>query len=138
MAKFRKGDRVSIQGVISADYVHEGKIKVQVEPYHDIFVPQADIAMVRPDIIVGDTVWCPGRGTKHATVLATIEDHVWVSYGDGNYATWHAPQVQRIDLDAAPAEEPAIAPPCAAPDPQPEPVQAEVPDDAIDLDDLPF
>ncbi|RUV65191.1 MAG: hypothetical protein E5X35_11680 [Mesorhizobium sp.] len=116
MAKFRKGDRVSIQGVIAGDYVHEGKIKVQVEPYHDIFVEMSDVTMVRPNILVGDTVWCPEKGHAHATVLAIGEEHLWVSFGDGNYATWWAPQVQRIDPEAVPAEP---EPPPIAPDPIP-------------------
>ncbi|UVC14746.1 hypothetical protein [Mesorhizobium onobrychidis] len=137
MAKFRKLDRVSIQGVINGNYIHEGKIKVRIEPYSDIFVEISDLTMVRPDIVVGDTVWRPDKSTTHATVLATIDDHLWVSFGDGNYATWYAPQVQRLDLDAAPAEmEPQpIAPSTepVEPPPDPAPVAATDPDD-----DLPF
>lgn len=97
MTKFRNGDRVSIEAVISSGYTHEGKIKVRVEPYHDIFVMLSDLKMVQPVFAIGDLVRCPEKGTATAEVLAISGDHLWVSFGDGNYATWWVSLVERVD-----------------------------------------
>lgn len=97
MNKFRNGDRVSIEAVVSSDYTHEGKIKIRVEPYYDIFVATINLKMVQPVFAVGDMVQCPEKGTDAAEILAVSGDHLWVSFGNGNYATWWASLVERVE-----------------------------------------
>lgn len=98
MTKFRNGDRVSIEAVVSSDYTHEGKIKVRVEPYHDIFVAMADLKMVQPVFAVGDMVQS-NKSPPAAEILAISGEHLWVSFADGNYATWWASLVERVDQE---------------------------------------
>ena len=68
MATFRNGDRVTVKAeVISDPYDFDGtqKVKLRVEPYHDIFVPVSDLTMDRPDIRVGDAVeWTVGEAVR--------------------------------------------------------------------------
>lgn len=64
--------------------------------------------MVHPVIVLGDTLRLKdGSGPSGATVLAIADDHAWVSFGDGNYATWWLNLVERVD--ASEAEELAVA-----------------------------
>lgn len=98
MKSFRKGDRVLIEGEIDSDYVNDGRIRVLIEPYADVFARVSDITMKRPHIVVGDRVRKLGM---HGVVMAIGEDHLWVSLGGGDYATWWAPDVERVDPEPA-------------------------------------
>jgi|SRR6185369_13872461 len=83
MTAFRKGDVVTIQGTIDSGFVHEGKIKVRIEPYSDVYANVADIKMVRPVIEVGDSVTYPADGYKSGEVLAIIDGWCWVMLSTG-------------------------------------------------------
>ncbi|TIN80738.1 hypothetical protein [Mesorhizobium sp.] len=111
MPKFRKGDAVSVEGKVDSDYVHDGKIKIRVEPYHDFFVNVADLKMVRPVIEVGDSVTYPSEGYKVGEVLAIIDGYCWVKLAatanpfappeagtsDGLRVSWPIACINRVD-----------------------------------------
>lgn len=99
MPKFRKGDRITIEATVAADYVLDsGKIKIEIEPYHDFFVHQDNITMLRPEFKVGDhIVWPDGDESYAGHVLSIANDHLWVDMGAGNYATVWADNAMRVD-----------------------------------------
>ncbi|TIV83838.1 MAG: hypothetical protein E5V64_06645 [Mesorhizobium sp.] len=124
---FRKGDTVTIQGVIDSDWIHDGQIKVRVEPYHDFFAKITDLRMVLPVIDVGDTVQYPSEGYKAGTVLAVIDGYCWVKTYEGR-ASWPVSAVNRVDPSAIISAEVQPTPPPAPPAGEP----------AVADDDLPF
>ncbi|TIL34264.1 hypothetical protein [Mesorhizobium sp.] len=104
MERFRKGDVVTIEGVIDSDYVHDGKIKIRVEPYHDFYGNVSGLKMVRPVIDVGDNVTYPAEGYKTGKVLAIIDGYCWVKlengYG-GGHVSWPISSINRVDPEPA-------------------------------------
>ncbi len=117
MNTFRKGDVVTVQGTIDSGFIHEGKIKVRVEPYSDVYADVADIKMVTPVIVVGDEVTCPSEGYKSGKVLAIIDDYCWVKldappsfsppgegFINGIRVSWPIACVNRVDPPAEPAD----------------------------------
>lgn len=99
MPKFRKGDRVTIEATVATDYVlDDGKIKVHVEPYHDLFVNQNDMTMLRPDFKIGDRVtWSVGEKPFTGHVLSLHGDHLGVDLGNAEYATVWAGSAMRLN-----------------------------------------
>ncbi len=104
MAKFRKGDVVTVQATIDSDYVLDGgKIKVRIEPYHDIFVLLTDMSMVQPMFEVGDVVaWETHDGADSWTgrILSISGEHLWCLLDDGSFATVWASKAQRVEPEA--------------------------------------
>ena len=99
MQKFREGDRVTIEATIATNYVlDDGKIKIRIEPYHDIFVNQNDLTMSRPDFRVGDRVtWSVGEQSFTGHVLSIHDDHLWIDLGNVDYATVWTGKAMRLD-----------------------------------------
>lgn len=101
MGKFRKGDAVSIEGVIDSNHVLDGSgggtIKVRIAPYHDVFVSMDAITMRRATIEVGDKVMRKDEGPGR--VLAIAGENLWVEFNGGldGYDTWDALEVTRVD-----------------------------------------
>lgn len=107
MPKFRKGDVVSIDVVVESNPFGQGDVRVRTHGgYTDIYAKASQLTMKRPMIEVGDTVRCPTNGTATATVLSVAEEHVWVSLGNGDYATWWVPKVERVEPEPD-ADEPS-------------------------------
>lgn len=106
--QFRKGDMVEIAGVIDSNYEIDGKLKVSIKPYHDIFVDRSEITLSRATFKIGDMVTRKDEGP--GCVLAIAGDNLWVEFesGRGGYDTWAADEVNRVD----PADE---TPPSAYP-----------------------
>lgn len=108
MTTFRIGDKVTVKAVVVSDLLDfdgTAKIKVAVEPYHDIFVPASEIEMVRPDFRKGDMVdWTVGTTIFRGEVIAIAEDHLWVRMGGGEFATVFVSDATRVD-DVASADE---------------------------------
>ena len=50
MTAFRKGDVVTIQSTIDSGFVHEGKVKVRIEPYSDVYANVALTAIGRLEV----------------------------------------------------------------------------------------
>lgn len=109
MSKFRKGDVVTIEGTIDSGFEHEGKIKIRVEPYSDVYANVADIKMVRPVINVGDSVTYPADGYKAGTVLAIIDGWCWAMLSTGygsERVSWPISCINRVDPEPEPVEAP--------------------------------
>jgi len=101
MNKFRKDDRVSVEGVIASDHFFNGKAKVRFEHYNEAYFDIDELKMVKPAFLVGDIVIHSDQ-PRHAEVLAIVGDHLWVSFAIGDFATWHASLVRRVDPDPKP------------------------------------
>lgn len=110
MTKFRKGDVVSIEVTVGANYIHDGKIKVMAGGYNEFYAETSSLTMVRSDIKVGDTVALKDDilDDHRGEVLAVQYDHLWVSLGEGAFGTWWIDKVVRVD--PVEAEEPAVDP----------------------------
>ncbi|MBZ9600708.1 hypothetical protein [Phyllobacterium chamaecytisi] len=109
MTKFRKGDVVLVQAVVASDYHGADAVKIDIPRFGETYAPLGNVKMLHPRIEVGDTVWADS-GTGTATVLAIEDDHAWVSFGDGNYATWWISKVVRVDPDPVKVEELPVDP----------------------------
>lgn len=114
-ALLREGDVVSVNGVVlSAPFDFDGtsKVKIRVEPYHDIFVIASDVTVVRPDFRVGDRVtWSTHDGADSwaGHILSIANDHLWVQLDDGSFSTVWASKASRVDpkaVDPDPVEPP--------------------------------
>lgn len=109
MGKFRTGDLVSINLVVeSLAFNNGGDIRLRMPDggYQDYYAKVSDLAMVKPKFESGDTVtWSLPDGLKQfvGDVLSIAEDHLWISLGEGNYATVWAGSAMRVD-DEEPAE----------------------------------
>lgn len=86
--KFKKGDLVSITGVVKYDQTNE-RVSVQVD-YQDVTVSVEDAILVRPFFKAGDKARLPNKpfgeltGFTDVEVLATHEEFVWIKDADGS------------------------------------------------------
>jgi hypothetical protein len=105
MAKFRKGDVVSLEVIVESHF-QGNDVRLRLEAgYQDIYAKADQIRMVRPDIKVEDTIeWEVGGIINSGEVIGVADDHAWVKYGDGNFATVALKFASRVDLPA-PEEE---------------------------------
>lgn len=122
-ALLREGDVVSINGtVMSSPFDFEGawKVKIRVEPYHEIFVAAPDVTVVRPKFCVGDSVELFVAGRFGDPVLGEVKaidgESLWVLRRTGGFDTWEMNRCRR----AAPSATDAPDEPHAA---EPEPVE---------------
>lgn len=108
-ALLREGDVVSVSGVVLSspfDFDGTSKVKIRVEPYHDIFVLASDVSVVRHEFRVGDKVqWTAsseGMGSAYTGhVLSIANDHLWVQLDDGSFSTVWASKASRVDPEPA-------------------------------------
>lgn len=86
--KFKKGDLVSITGVVKYDQ-DNNRVSVQVD-YQDVTVPVEEAVLVRPFFKAGDRARLPNApfgeltGFTDVEVLATHEEFVWIKEADGS------------------------------------------------------
>lgn len=103
-AALRKGDVVSVNGVVLSDpndFNGTMKVRVKVEPYHDIYVLAAHVNMVRPEFQEGDKVQWGENDLEEpfsGQVLAIANDHLWVDRGDGNFSTVWINEASRVAI----------------------------------------
>lgn len=121
-ALLREGDVVSVSGVVLSspfDFDGTSKVKIRVEPYHDIFVLASDVSVVRPEFRVGDTVELVVAGRFGAPVLGEVKaidgDSLWVRRLTGGLDTWEMNRVRRADPDEPQAADPDPVEPPPAP-----------------------
>lgn len=121
-ALLREGDVVSVNGVVLSspfDFDGTSKVKIRVEPYHDIFVLASDVSVVRPQFRVGDTVELVVAGRFGAPVLGEVKaidgDSLWVRRLTGGLDTWEMNRVRRADPDEPQAADPDPVEPPPAP-----------------------
>ncbi|ESZ60686.1 hypothetical protein NL532_24305 [Mesorhizobium sp. C120A] len=115
MTTFRKGDVVTIVGTIDSGYQTDGKIKVRIEPYSDVYANVADLKMVRPIIEVGDMVTYPAEGYRAGKILAILNGWCWVNVENGlggsELFSWPLSCLNRADpepeIEAAPVSDAA-------------------------------
>ena len=94
----RKGDQVSIVGVVKHTPDGNEKVFVQLPDYHsDVWVSQDAVKLVQADFDVGDKCTWEGFGTDPATVLAISDGHAWIDMGGGAYCTRLLTAIERVD-----------------------------------------
>ena len=94
----RKGDKVSITGIIKHAPEGKEKVFVQLPDYHnDVWVSQDALTLVQADFEVGDKCTWDGFGDVPALVLAISDGHAWIDMGGGAYCTRLLTAIQRID-----------------------------------------
>ena len=106
MAKFRKGDVVTVEGVVESAY--DGmKLKIVLPDYQSLYVDRDQVTMRQENIEVGDEVQqydkndflmegCTGK------VIAVHCEELWVLSKNGRASTMWVRRVARIDPDATP------------------------------------
>jgi hypothetical protein len=108
--KFRKGDTVSMTLVVES-FFGTGDVRLrQPGEYTDIYAKARDLEMVKPAFDIGDRVtWCnyDGTDTYVGDVLFVAEDHLWVSRGNGEYATVWTGKAMRVDAEPTREDEAA-------------------------------
>lgn len=123
MVTFRKGDLVSVSGQIVGrpiDFDVEMKVRVHIDPYHEIWVPTTIVTMARPNFEVGDRVeWKSAGDYYRGEVLAISGEHLWIDRGEGNYATVWTGLATRLDPEPEPKHVAADEDPEPIPDLEP-------------------
>lgn len=99
--KFRKGDKVSVSGVV--EYDHDGSNDVLFfkipGTYQSIGLTpdqwaNAGVKLEEPNFVVGDRVtWTDGTGSGE--ILSLNEGHAWIGMGGGDYCTRMVSTIQR-------------------------------------------
>ena len=101
--KYRKGDKVSIVGIIKHTPDDDAdRIFIAVPDYHaDIWVSQKVVTLVQADFEVGDKCQWGGTGEclGSGTVLAISDGHAWIDLGGGDYCTRLLTKIERIEED---------------------------------------
>ncbi|KPH04534.1 hypothetical protein CO657_26270 (plasmid) [Rhizobium acidisoli] len=90
--KFRKGDIVTLQAVVDNHYsdnevnypVLSGKVSIRVGDQRDTFLVTPDQLEIRvPHFSKGDRIRKTDSKHIEGTVVATVEDKVWVQFDHG-------------------------------------------------------
>lgn len=105
MERFRKGDRVSIEATVRYDQPEGDWVFLDIGS--GASVNASLITMIAPHFDVGDFVaasYGNGEGA-FGHVQAVSDKMVWVKHASGDYATYDASMVRRLDPEAfAPVE----------------------------------
>ncbi len=105
---FRKGDTVSLQGVIKHNYDEtdsDKRVFVDVIGSHDtLWMKPEDITLVGQLFEVGDSArWLVSGGQEvsyqYGTVLAINDDHAWIDLGNGDYCTRLLTTIERVEVN---------------------------------------
>lgn len=97
--QFKKGDVISVQGVVRYDQSDEA-IAIQVG-HTDVYLRAEMVTLVRPFFKPGDTAYLPNapfgelRGFTEVEVIATHEEFVWLKDPDGKTNVALATDLQR-------------------------------------------
>ncbi|MCF6120844.1 hypothetical protein L2449_28885 [Mesorhizobium muleiense] len=95
MERFRKGDRVSIETTVRYDQHENGWVFLEIGS--GASVDASLVTMVAPRFDVGELV---AAGDGHGHVKAVSDKMVWVKHPSGDYATYKASMVRRLDPEA--------------------------------------
>lgn len=100
--KFRKGDKVSLVGVVKYDSDQidtDGDKRIFVTVGHDdLWLKPEMVKMVAPVFEVDDDVsWDDIDGTQVGTILAISNEHAWLDLGGGGYCTRMLHTISRVD-----------------------------------------
>lgn len=96
MRSYRKGDRVSLLGIVRHDQRDEGTVYVDVDGhYAAVSVKAADVTLVYPHIEVGERVRWSNRETGE--VIGVDDGNLWVKTDNGSRYTWPAVEVTVLE-----------------------------------------
>jgi hypothetical protein len=101
--KYRKGDTVSIKGVVEYNQREDKDVFVRVHG-HTHMISSEELTMVSPLFEVGDSVMWPAPNQprsdvfQYGTILAIADDHAWISIGAGDYCTRLLFSIQRVEI----------------------------------------
>lgn len=107
MERFRKGDRVSIETTVRHDQREDDWVFLDIGS--GASVDASLVTMIAPHFDVGDFVAASDGNGEGAFghVKAVSDKMVWLKHPSGDYATYEASKVRRLDPDAfAPVEIP--------------------------------
>jgi preprotein translocase subunit YajC len=96
---FRRGDNVSVTGVVTQNHYQDEKVQIQLESHHSrIRVEAAVVTMVQPRFDLGDAVeFTDDDGGLHGTIIAIQNGHAWVDLGDEKYRTFPLSSIVRVE-----------------------------------------
>lgn len=105
--KYRKGDKVSVLGIVKHNQNEDKNIFVDVIGTHDtLWLKPEDMTLVAPMFEVGDKCqWAsdPAIGVAEddpiGTILAISDGHAWIDRGGGDYCTRMLTTIERVDID---------------------------------------
>ena len=106
---FRKGDKVSIAGIIKHDEGDNGRVFVRIEDHHeDLWLKTETLKLIQPHFAVDDK--CSFNFTNRegtdvigvGHILAISDGHAWIDMGGGEYCTRTLTSIERVDEDLIP------------------------------------
>ena len=103
---YRKGDKVSVLGIVKHNQNEDKNIFVDVIGSHDtLWLKPEDMTLVEPMFEVGDgctftyTSTGAGETTGTGVILAISDGHAWIDRGGGDYCTRMLTTIERVDSD---------------------------------------
>jgi len=99
---YRKGDKVSVLGIVKHNQNEDKNIFVDVIGSHEtLWLEPKDMTLVAPMFEVGDECQWGGTGESLGigTVLAISDGHAWIDRGGGDYCTRMLTTIERVDSD---------------------------------------
>lgn len=124
MTAFRKGDRVSIEGVVDTDMLNDNEVRVTLDGVwgsgSHYYIKVGNLRMVQAGLAIGDRVELPrgGRGE----VVGIFAAMVWAKLDTGAFTSIPAVDCTRVDPEPAhdpdfdEIEEPPVPPTAEAPE----------------------
>lgn len=94
MARFRKGDIVTVRTTVRWDQTEKDRISVDLG-YSYSTVETEDVELIVPHLEAGERVRFSGDSV---TVVSVNGEHTWIKYDDGRQLIVAAADVDRIDL----------------------------------------
>jgi len=94
---YRKGDIVSVLGIVRHDEGDDDGVFVDITDRHDtLWVSPKGLTLVAAKFEVGDK--CQFMDFS-GIVLAISDGHAWIDMGGGNYCTRQLTSIERIESD---------------------------------------
>jgi hypothetical protein len=100
---FREGDTVSVEATLAYVHPDDEHLRIHIHNHHGpTYVTPNSVKLVKPNIQIGDQVKLRSPSVNQpvgpAVVLSIANDHLWVEWDDGEYATWWVGAVDRVAL----------------------------------------
>lgn len=105
--KFRKGDIVSVRGIVKYDERDDSPgIFVDIPGIHSValFNPrdaqEGCLTLVQAYFEVGDSVTFTSNGSSlNGTIIGISDEHAWIDLGGGDYCTRLLSSIERIETE---------------------------------------
>lgn len=96
MQKFRKGDVVSVRGVVKHEQGDDERIFVDIIGCHDtVWLKPTDMTLVQPMFEIGDSIYWGEHGA--GIILAIQDGHAWIGMESGDYCTRLLTAIERAE-----------------------------------------